>query len=88
MCVSVNKNHWPESESGPEGWFVGGKGMVCMGEKYGQASSPPQGLEFQGPVGPEILVYHKAQGHISVIIILEKCEKFRPPTLQSKLVYI
>ena len=33
-------------------------------------------------------IYHKNQGHISVIWIWEKCEKFRPPPLKSKLVYI
>ena len=32
-------------------------------------------------------IYHKNQGHISVLWILEKFAKFRPP-LKSKLVYI
>ena len=32
-------------------------------------------------------IYHKSQGHISVIWIWEKCEKFRPPPL-VKIVYI
>ena len=30
-------------------------------------------------------IYHKSQGHISVIWIWEKCEKFRPPSSQSSL---
>ena len=33
-------------------------------------------------------IYHKSQGHISVIWIWEKCEKFRPPPPLVKVVYI
>ena len=31
-------------------WVI--RGWSEWGKKYGQARSPPQGLEFQGPVGP------------------------------------
>ena len=33
-------------------------------------------------------IYHKSQGHISVIWIWEKCEKFSPPPPLVKIVYI